>query len=316
MTKKGLPPKTLFFNFASAIVSIPIALFEFPTQIFEKMNKSLLVFSLFSLISILAQAATPDMSIYEAINKAGYQRMLTQRIAKCYISVVTGLDVERQKTHLLGSAKTFENNLNELKNFAPTDEIKDQFRYVEILWRNYKFIYTNEFTTENANVVLQFNNKILKACQEAVEGLEQYALENSEYAGQEVLADDEELVHVINIAGRQRMLTQRIVLYAVAKNYNIGSADENLQHYTEAMSTFTDSYKKLMACSKNTAQIDEEYSAISEHWNTLETDLEAIAAASGLSIQLKEQLLSSLNKMDSMLFRFDEIVFLYERQKG
>ncbi|MFK7798714.1 MAG: type IV pili methyl-accepting chemotaxis transducer N-terminal domain-containing protein, partial [Aureispira sp.] len=259
--------------------------------------------------------ANPDMSIYEAINKAGYQRMLTQRVAKCYVSITAGLDTERHKAHLLGSAKTFESNLNELKNFAPTDGIKDQFRYVEILWRNYKFIYTNEFTIENANIVLQFNNKILKACQEAVDGLEEYALEHSEYANQEVLAGDEELVRVINIAGRQRMLTQRIALYAVAKSYNIGNVEENLQYYTEAMSTFVESYKKLMACSKNTAQIDEEYNNVSEHWGALEADLGAVMTATGLSIQLKDQLLSSLKKLDLMLFRFDEIVFLYERQK-
>ncbi|MFK7795957.1 MAG: type IV pili methyl-accepting chemotaxis transducer N-terminal domain-containing protein, partial [Aureispira sp.] len=222
------------------------------------MNNLFLLFSVIALLSTSVQA-NPDMSIYEAINKAGYQRMLTQRVAKCYVSITAGLDTERHKAHLLGSAKTFESNLNELKNFAPTDEIKDQFRYVEILWRNYKFIYTNDFTIENANIVLQFNNKILKACHKAVMLLETYATEHSEYGKQETTAGDEELVEVINIAGRQRMLTQRIALYAVAKSYNIGNTDENLKHYTDAMTQFTEGYRKLMACSKNTAQIDEEY---------------------------------------------------------
>lgn len=280
------------------------------------MSKLFLFPLLLLLLSITDAQATPDMSIYEAINKAGYQRMLTQRVAKCYISITAGLDAERHKAHLLGSAKTFESNLSELKDFAPTDEIRDQFRYVEILWRNYKFIYTNDFTTENANIVLQFNNKILEACHKAVMMLETHAMENSKYGKQETTAGDEELVEVINVAGRQRMLTQRIALYAVAKSYNMSDKDENLQDYTDAMNQFTEGYRKLMACSKNTAQIDEEYNNVSILWNTLEADFNEITSATGLSIQLKDKLLKSLEKMDLILFRFDEIVFLYERQKN
>ncbi|MGH1336503.1 MAG: type IV pili methyl-accepting chemotaxis transducer N-terminal domain-containing protein [Aureispira sp.] len=279
------------------------------------MNKIiLLVGSL--LMSCTLLKATPNMSIYEAINKAGYQRMLTQRVAKCYISITAGLDEDRHKTHLMGSAKAFENNLNELKVYAPNDKIRDQFRYVEILWRNYKFIYTNEFTTENATVVLQFNNKILKACHEAVQLLEEYALENKMYGDQEIQAGDQELAQIISLSGKQRMLTQRIALYAVAKTYGIGDSEENLQLYTEAISDFGTAYRKLMACSKNTVQIDEEYSAVSKQWGLLEADLGEVIVAPSLSIQVKEKLLNVLENADLVLFRFDEIVFLYERQKN
>lgn len=275
--------------------------------------KNLLVIAL--LCSTFVIQAAPNMSIYEAINKAGYQRMLTQRVAKCYLSIAAGLDAERQKTHLRGSAKTFENNLNELQEYAPTEKIRDQFRYVEILWRNYKFVYTDDFTTENAEIILQFNNKILKACHEAVVMLENYAVENKSYGDQETTAGDQELARVINLSGRQRMLTQRMALYTIAKTYSIGDSEENLQLYSTATNEFIEGYKSLMACSKNTTQIDEEYNSIGLHWSNLEASYAEVINAPGLSIQLKDKLLEVIERTDLLLFRFDEIVFLYERQK-
>ena len=92
--------------------------------------------------------------------------MLTQRLARCYISIVAGLDVERNKVHLQASAQMFESNFLALKEYAPTERVKDQFRYIEILWREYKFIYQNAFTLENAAMILKSNNKILKAEQQ------------------------------------------------------------------------------------------------------------------------------------------------------
>ena len=47
---------------------------------------------------------TPEnakMSIYETINKAGYQRMLTQRIAKSYMAIVCNVDNQKHEEHLL-----------------------------------------------------------------------------------------------------------------------------------------------------------------------------------------------------------------------
>ncbi len=65
----------------------------------------------------------PQMTVYEAVNKAGYQRMLTQRIAKCYLSIVAEVDADKYREHLKGSAKLFKENLKELSAYAPTTDI-------------------------------------------------------------------------------------------------------------------------------------------------------------------------------------------------
>ena len=102
----------------------------------------LLNVSFLSANNISSPDSRVNMTIYEAINKGGFQRMLTQRIAKSYLAIVAEMKMEHHKEQLLGSARVFENNLRDLQAFSPNDEIKNQYRYVEILWENYKFIYT------------------------------------------------------------------------------------------------------------------------------------------------------------------------------
>lgn len=260
--------------------------------------------------------AAPPMGIYEAINKAGYQRMLTQKIAKCYLSVVAEIEVDKHKNFLKISTQTFEENLKALQNFAPTSAIKEQFRYVKILWRNYKFVYTDAFNRENAGIILKGNNKILKACEEAVELLEQYALEENYAGNQELRNTEQHLSAIINLSGRQRMLTQRITLYAIAKAYGFGEDKLNKQYYFEAVGEFERAYRALVANAYNTTQIYEEYDVVEEHWELLEEKLTPIVKASFLSIALEEQLEKAIKQSELLLFSLDEIVFLYERQKG
>lgn len=59
-------------------------------------------------------------NVNEAINKAGRQRMLSQRMAKAYLQVGQDIDADRSKKILDGSISLFDRQLVELKNFAPT----------------------------------------------------------------------------------------------------------------------------------------------------------------------------------------------------
>jgi nitrate/nitrite-specific signal transduction histidine kinase len=278
------------------------------------MNKiTTLLFLLCS--TVIALQAAPNMSIYEAINKAGYQRMLTQRIAKCYVSIIANIEPEINKKHLKGSAKTFESNLRELKSYAPTEEIRDQFRYVEILWNKYKFVYDDYYSKDNANKILEYNNKILEACHKAVGMLEAHAIESKLYGDQELRTGDKELAHIINLSGRQRMLTQRIALYAIAKAYQLGNAVDNEQYYTTAVIEFSTAYDLLQAYSKNTDEIQAEYANVGEHWSVLSEEMKEVVAATEITDELNERAIEALKNADLLLFSFDEIVFLYERLK-
>lgn len=254
-----------------------------------------------------------EMSIYEAINKAGYQRMLTQRIAKSYFAVVADISADRYKKHLLGSARMFENNLRELKNYVATDEIKNQFRYVEILWRNYTFIYNDEYSLENAAIILEFNDKILKACNDAVLLLEDFAKTQSTNKDQEAKQGQDQFSVIINKAGRQRMLSQRLLLFALAKHINIGEQVTLDQKSAEALSLYQVSNEILMNFEGNSDQIDKELFSVGERWGAVETLIQSVSVTPEDKAAQKDSLEKTLKDSELVLFSLDEIVFLYER---
>ena len=93
--------------------------------------------------------------VNSAINKAGRQRMLSQRMAKAYFQIGQQVEVARSKKILDSSVSTFDRQLVELKNFAPTPEIKENYLKLEKSWLAYKDLLVGaEPSQENGRKVL------------------------------------------------------------------------------------------------------------------------------------------------------------------
>ena len=101
--------------------------------------KAILGVFLVFLLGLGAENALAQINdINSAINKAGRQRMLSQRMAKAYFQIGQGVDVERSKKILDTSVATFDRQLVELKNYAPTPDIKNTYVSLEKTWLSYK----------------------------------------------------------------------------------------------------------------------------------------------------------------------------------
>lgn len=262
------------------------------------------------MIGTTAQATpTYKMPLYEALHKAGYQCMLTQRIAKCYLSITLNIDTERHNNYLKGSMSVFENNHQRLIRHAPTDEIRHQLEKVEQLWKQYKTIYHETYTKEHAAAVLEFSNQILLACNQTVVLLEHYAFryENASAACH--------LSTMINYSEYQCMLSQRAVLYILAIRYHTGVDAINQQRLTRAISSFDTHHQKLLAYPQNTKDIREQLGVIAKNWRQLQ-QLLVVTAHNDEKRDTEQLLVAALDRSDRLLFASDELAFLYERLKA
>jgi hypothetical protein len=157
--------------------------------------------------SVWAQIA----DINAAINAAGRQRMLSQRIAKAYFQIGQDIEVERSRRILDTSIALFDRQLVELGNFAPTPEIKDTYLRLGKSWRAYKEVLVGASPSkERGRAVLGLSDDVLRTAQQGTVQLEKHS---GTSAGR-----------LVNIAGRQRMLSQRMAKFYQAINWGLGDS--------------------------------------------------------------------------------------------
>lgn len=171
------------------------------------------------------------------INLAGKQRMLTQKMSKEILLVAKGIDADANKANLQKTAALFDKTLKGLVNGdaelglpKTTDaDILAQLGKVSALWEEFK-ANTDAVvagTTDRAVLekVAAQNMPLLKNMNKAVQM----------YAGMSGSDLDPAMATTINLAGKQRMLTQKMTkeLLLVANGIDADANKANLVKTTE-----------------------------------------------------------------------------------
>lgn len=163
-----------------------------------------------NLIANFSQAEIQSPS--DAINKSGRQRMLSQRIAKAYLQLGLSVDLEQSRRIFDASIANFDRQLIELKVFAPTAEIKNQLQIAEKQWLSYKDLLIGRAPNQkDAKQILQLSDQLLLVTEDLTKQFELHA--NSKSA------------QLVNISGRQRMLSQRMAKLYQAAQWKLTSHD-------------------------------------------------------------------------------------------
>lgn len=160
---------------------------------------------LWSMPPVLAQ--TGDAGMMSQINKAGRQRMLSQRIAKAYCQA--GLNVRRDEAEdqLKVAVKEFDAQLAMLERSSPSLPVADAVKILEELWKPYREVVLSPYSREGVLQVMQLSEDVLAAAQTVVTKLEAQSTEP--------------VARIVGIAGRQRMLSQRLAKYYLLRELGV-----------------------------------------------------------------------------------------------
>ena len=197
------------------------------------------------------QATTGAMTMGDAINQAGRQRMLTQRIIKAY--AMMGSDVEPTKgaSQRTKAVALFEQQMANLEAFAPNDMVVKALIETKTRWQVFKKLATTVPKIGQAQEVRALGNKTLAAAHQTVLRLQEASGTN---AG-----------HLVNIAGRQRMLSQRLAGLYLYKAWGIEDSSLDTD-YQAAQQQFSDAMKELLGASENTPEITAELKRVATNW--------------------------------------------------
>lgn len=234
-----------------------------------------------------AQAQVANLG--DAINKAGRQRMLSQRMGKAWLGLGQGIQSESARRVLDQSMALFDRQLAELKAFALAGEMRNTYTQLESAWSDYKGVLVGATPTQDkVKAMLDQSGKVLVL---AHKGTGLFELQSGKPAGK-----------LVNIAGRQRMLSQRMAQFYLAKNWNADAVTSQVE-ITKARDEFVPALEMLRNAPEATTEIKQELQLADSQWlffdNALKSKVISSRAASDVFVA-SENLLQVMDRVTGM----------------
>ena len=248
------------------------------------------------LIPQQAWSAEPSLSVAEAINKSGRQRMLSQRMMKSYLMVGSDVKVDAAQRQLDASVTLFEEQLQELRQYATTSNsfiVAKKLDEVIKIWSPHRQLITAKPTKSGLFELLAMNRQLLVASNEVVKAIAKHANMAS--------------AELVNIAGRQRMLSQRIAKVYIALFWEIN--DPTLRNeFDDAVKLFDESLTRIEGYDKNSPEIKRALRDVRNRWKLSQRMFKLEDGGSYAPLLMAVTTESILKKMNHVTGLYEELV--------
>ncbi len=232
--------------------------------------------------------ASDGIGVAAAINKAGRQRMLSQRAAKAWLMIGQGITPERAKTILTTSLSLFETQLAELKSFVPNDDVRQALGQLERDWQTCKTTLAAVPRLENAAALYDANETVQATAHRLTLAYEKAAPEPA--------------YRLVNIAGRQRMLSQRLAKMYLFRIWGVHTQAAEME-LNMARAEFASGMYQLSVSMYTTPEIKAALADLNREWEPYQQAITAARAAAPI-MDMSERVLAASEKL----------VTLYEKQ--
>jgi hypothetical protein len=252
------------------------------------MNRRSLVLGL-AACGFSSQAQVSSLS--DAINKAGRQRMLSQRMAKSWLAVLMGVDTAQAQMVLDRSMSLFDRQLVELKSYASNDALKLTYQQLDQVWGDFKTTLVGQAPNRaQAMRLLELDAAVLKL---ANQGTGQFETLSTKPAGR-----------LVNMAGRQRMLSQRMAKFYYSASMSVDT-DQSRSELQKARTEFLAAMQTLKNAPEATARIKEDITLAETQWVFFDQALQKIGTAAAAKSHsdvfiTSENMLSSMDRVTSL----------------
>lgn len=249
---------------------------------------------LFSSLTLAPFAYAQVTDLSDAINKAGRQRMLSQRMAKAWFAILLQVDSSQAKLVLDRSMALFDRQLTELKAFSSTPALKQTYQQLEAAWSEYKGALVGQVPERsNGAKLLELDATVLRLANQGTGQFEGLATRPTG--------------RLVNIAGRQRMLSQRMAKFYLAAVTPVATELARTE-LGKARSEFLSAMDVLKSAPEATARIKDEIALAETQWIFFDQSLQKLGTPAANNAKAHSDIfVSSENVLSSM----DRVTGLY-----
>lgn len=257
------------------------------------LRRTLLLSAATSAATLALPARAQVANLSDAINKAGRQRMLSQRMGKAWLALLQGVEVGNARKVLDASMALFDRQQVELRAFAPTAELRDTYQQLDAIWLEYKAALVGSAPAKDqAAGLLALDGKVLAL---AHKGTGQY---------ESVLGKPEG--KLVNVAGRQRMLSQRMAKFYLAAAQQVNT-ETSTAEMAKAKTEFVGAMALLREAPQATPRIKDELQLADAQWVFFDAALQRLQTTQRLERAASDVFVASENLLSVM----DRVTGLY-----